>query len=70
MSYEACNAVLYDVLRWAQETGKEGSIAEVALTIVRIVEAIKKEGEVSWEEAEQIFHNNESNLETYLNSQD
>ena len=67
MSYDACNAVLYDVISFAEETGKEGAIAEVAMAIVRIVEAVKKEGQVSWAEVEKILEE-KGNLEAYLNT--
>lgn len=59
--------MLYDVISYAQESGKDGKIAEVALAVVRIIEAVNKEAEVTWAEAEQILEDR-GNLEAYLNT--
>jgi hypothetical protein len=58
--------MLDEVIRYAQETGKDGKIAEVALATVRILEVVKKEADVTWEDAENIL-DTAGNLEEYIN---
>ncbi|PIE22289.1 MAG: hypothetical protein CSA62_13365 [Planctomycetota bacterium] len=62
-SFAECNAVLYDAMAWtaAQEPGQT---AEVALSIVRIVEAGRRQVALTWEEAAAQL--GESGLAEYL----
>jgi N-acetylmuramic acid 6-phosphate (MurNAc-6-P) etherase len=48
------NAVLFDAIEYVG-TKTSGQTAEVALSIIRILEALKKETFVSWEEAQSIL---------------
>ena len=65
VSYAQANAVLYDVVRHAQETDQEWAIAEVALAIVLILEAFRRKKAVTWEEADMALKKSGS-LESYL----
>ena len=65
LSYKQANAVLYDVIRYVTEIGKEGDLAELALSIVRILEVVKAGKNVDWTQAEKILDFNQS-LENYL----
>ncbi len=54
VTFEEVNAVLYDAIDYVAER-KAGETAEVALSIIRIIEAIKRASNVSWEEAQSIL---------------
>ena len=51
-SFAECNAVLYDAMAWTAAQGP-GQTAEVALSIVRIVEAARSGVALSWDDAAQ-----------------
>lgn len=56
---------IYDAIHYVQETGHATESPEVALSIIRILEAFKSHHDVTREQSEQIFQQNE--LEKYLN---
>lgn len=65
ISYAEANAVLFDAIGYVKHNQKTGQqTSEVALSIIRIVEAAKREMFVSWEEAEEILST--QGLEDYL----
>ncbi len=66
ISYEEANAVLFNAIQYAAQNGKTGVYSEVALSIIRILEAHKKNGYVSWEETENLF--SAYGLEQYLHT--
>jgi N-acetylmuramic acid 6-phosphate etherase len=64
ISYNDANAVLFDAIEYIKNNNKVGQNSEVALSIIRILEALKIKRCVSWEEAEKILENR--GLENYL----
>jgi hypothetical protein len=54
ITYGEANAVLIDAMAWVG-AGEEGQTAEVALAIVRILEALARGGKVPWAEARAIL---------------
>ncbi|MBZ5497011.1 MAG: hypothetical protein LAP85_11465 [Acidobacteriia bacterium] len=63
ITFAEANAVLMDAVDFVKSRGM-GQTAEVALSIIRIVEALKRQGRVSWEEAQQILERD--GLASYL----
>jgi N-acetylmuramic acid 6-phosphate etherase len=49
VSYEEANSVLFEAMEFAGRT--EGQTSEVALSIIRILEAMRTQGYVSWKDA-------------------
>jgi len=49
LTYEEANAVLYDALEFTGRTG--GQVSEVELSIIRILESLRRESPLSWEKA-------------------
>lgn len=66
VSYSDVNAVLFDAIEYAKKAQKVGQNAEVGLSVIRILEALKTHANVSWEQAEIIVQN--QGLEGYLQS--
>ncbi|MES2273534.1 MAG: hypothetical protein V4487_05045 [Chlamydiota bacterium] len=64
ISYPEANAVLFDAIEYAKKTQKVGQNSEVGLCIIRILESLKRDSAISWEEAERILQ--KGGLETYL----
>lgn len=64
VSYAEVNHVLFDVIDFNKRTGRSTANAEVAVTIVRTLEAIRRRGPVTNEEAMEIV--NTVGLENYL----
>jgi len=62
VTYAQANAVLFDAMDFVSRSGKQAS--EVALSIIRILEALRKKGYVRWEEALTIAE--KAGLENYL----
>ncbi|MGA1794966.1 MAG: hypothetical protein ACMUIL_03805 [bacterium] len=62
VTYAQANAVLFDAMDFVSRSGKQAS--EVALSIIRILEALRKKANVSWEEALAIAE--AAGLERYL----
>ncbi len=54
VSFSEANAVLFDAMEYVRSRG-EGQTAEVALSIIRIVEALDRRKAVSWHEAQHIL---------------
>ena len=54
VTFAEANAVLMEAMDWVR-SGQMGQTAEVALSIIRIIEAFRRGGRVSWEEARQIL---------------
>ncbi|HYK92328.1 MAG TPA: hypothetical protein VE398_26440 [Acidobacteriota bacterium] len=54
ISFDEANAVLLDAMEYVRAAG-EGQTAEVALSIIRISEALHRQKAVSWEEAREIL---------------
>ncbi|HSL86838.1 MAG TPA: hypothetical protein VK861_07870, partial [Bacteroidales bacterium] len=57
------NAVLYDAIEYVAERNA-GETAEVALSIIRIIEALKNRAYVSWEQTQSILDS--EGLDLYL----
>jgi N-acetylmuramic acid 6-phosphate (MurNAc-6-P) etherase len=66
VTFEEVNAVLFDAMEYVRHKN-QGQTAEVALCIVRILEAMKIEAFESWEEAHTIL--GEMGLEGYMKAQ-
>lgn len=64
LTFEEANAVLFDAIDYVASNGS-GQTAEVALSIIRILESLKARDFVSWEEAQNVLQTTE--LEKYLN---
>lgn len=64
ISYAEANSVLFDAIDYVSRHQTTGQTSEVALSIIRILEAIKSGLCVSWEQAEEIWHR--EGLEAYL----
>lgn len=63
LTFAEANAVLFDAIEYVR--GREaGQTAEVALSIIRILEALRRGGRVSWDEARAILEN--EGLASYL----
>jgi len=54
IAYEEANAVLMDAMTWVRSR-EIGQTAEVALSIIRILEALRRDAPLSWEEARAIL---------------
>ncbi len=65
ITYSEANAVLFDAIEYGARVQKTGQNAEVALSVIRILEALRSNAFVSCEEAEGILQN--EGLEQYLN---
>jgi N-acetylmuramic acid 6-phosphate etherase len=63
ISFAEANAVLIDAMEYVRDRGM-GQTAEVALSIIRIVEALERGRAVGWEEARRIL--DEEGLEPFL----
>lgn len=64
LTFEEANAVLFDAIDYITSIGS-GQTAEVALSIIRILEALKSKDFVSWQKAHAILES--TGLEQYLN---
>lgn len=64
ISYAEANAVLFDAIQYCKRAQKIGLNAEVALCIIRILEAFHNKTFVSWEEVEAILQ--KQGLQEYL----
>jgi N-acetylmuramic acid 6-phosphate (MurNAc-6-P) etherase len=64
LTYAEANAVLFDAIDFQTKNEKSGETAEVAMTIIRILETYKKKGFVSQEEVLDILQR--QGLENYL----
>lgn len=62
LTYAEINAVLFEAIKYLREHPQQ--IGEVAISIVRILEALKRNSYVSWEEAVKIIET--EGLENYL----
>jgi N-acetylmuramic acid 6-phosphate (MurNAc-6-P) etherase len=63
ISFRECNAVLFDAMEYVNTRGT-GETAEVGLSIIRIVETLKRKSAVAWAGAEQILE--QEGLAAYL----
>lgn len=54
ITYAEANAILFAAMAYTKQHQKQGQISEVALSIVRILEASRQKSFLSWEEAEKI----------------
>ena len=54
MSFAEANAVLFDAMDYVR-SHEMGQTAEVALSIIRILEALRRKAPVSWEEAREVL---------------
>lgn len=66
ISYPEANAVLFDAVDFLNAGGHAGETAEVALSIIRMLEARKRNFRVAWEDALTLFRR--LGLEGYLSS--
>lgn len=64
LTFEEANAVLFDAIDYIASIGS-GQTAEVALSIIRILESLKTSDFVSWEQARNVLET--TGLEQYLN---
>jgi N-acetylmuramic acid 6-phosphate etherase len=64
ISYADANAILFDAIEYGKRVQKTGQNAEVGLSIIRILEALKTKSFVTWESAETILQ--QQGLEGYL----
>ncbi len=64
ITYEEANAVLFDAIDHSKKMNKIGQNAEVGLSIIRILESLKRQKAISWEEAELLLQ--QKGLESYL----
>ena len=64
ISYKDANAILFDAIEYVKSVQKVGQNAEVALSIIRILEAMRYNKSISWEETEAILQRD--GLENYL----
>lgn len=62
LSYAEVNAVLFDAMEYLKQNPQQ--IGEVAMSIIRILEALKRNSYVSWQEAIEIIQT--EGLENYL----
>jgi len=51
LAYVQANAILYDVMDYVKKEGLEGKVAEVAASVVLILEVAKKKDKVRWSDA-------------------
>jgi N-acetylmuramic acid 6-phosphate (MurNAc-6-P) etherase len=58
ITFAEANAVVFDAMSWVASRG-EGQTAEVALSIVRILESLRRGAPVSWKEAQEILEQEE-----------
>ncbi|NSW95291.1 MAG: hypothetical protein HPY62_11350 [Bacteroidales bacterium] len=65
LTFEEANTVLFDAIDYISSIGS-GQTAEVALSIIRILEALKSKDFVSWSKAHSILES--AGLEQYLNA--
>lgn len=65
ISYAEANAALFDAMKYVAKKG--GQTGEVALSIIRILESLRKKKHITWEEALHIAES--QGLERYLESQ-
>ena len=66
ISYAEANAVLFDAVDFLHAGGHAGETAEVALSIIRILEARRLNSHVTWADALALFRR--LGLEEYLSS--
>ena len=66
ISYREANAVLFDAVDFLNDGRHAGETAEVALSIIRILEARKRNSRVAWEDALTLFRR--LGLEVYLST--
>jgi N-acetylmuramic acid 6-phosphate etherase len=66
ISYREANAVLFDAVDFLSAGGHAGETAEVALSIIRILEARRRNSRVAWEDALALFRR--LGLEEYLST--
>ncbi|MEW6455319.1 MAG: hypothetical protein AB1410_01215 [Acidobacteriota bacterium] len=64
ISYEEANAVLFDAIEFIKKDQSQSQTAEVALSIIRILEALRKKDYVSWNDAFSILET--EGFEKYL----
>ncbi len=66
ISFADANAVLFDAIDYEQKTNTGFSFSPVGLSIVRILESLKQQKNISWQQAQNIL--TEQGLNKYLNS--
>ena len=66
ISYQEANAVLFDAVDFLNDGGHAGETAEVALSIIRILEVRKRNSRVAWADALALFRR--LGLEEYLST--
>jgi N-acetylmuramic acid 6-phosphate etherase len=64
VTYEEANAVLFDAINYVKGNSKAAQISEVGLSIIRILETLKKSKAVTWQASQEILEN--QGLEKYL----
>jgi len=62
ITYTEANAILFEAMKFVAEQG--GQISEVELSIIRVLEALRKKQSIRWEEA--VLVHKEIGLESYL----
>jgi len=64
LSYAEANAVLFDGIDYVKGNSKSGDISEVGLSIVRILETLKKNKAITWKASQELLES--QGLENYL----
>jgi hypothetical protein len=64
LTYEEANAVLFDCIEYTKKSGDTQEKSEVSLSIIRILETLRSNSFISWEQARNILKL--YNLEGYL----
>lgn len=64
ISYAEANAILFNIIDVMKTRSSSAQTSEVALSIIRVLERLKKQRPISWEQAEEIL--NRESLSDYL----
>jgi hypothetical protein len=62
ITYTEANAILFEAMEFVAEQG--GQISEVELSIIRVLEALRKKQSIRWEEA--VLVHKDIGIESYL----
>lgn len=64
ISYAEANAILFDAIAYTKSRPEKGQRSEVALSIVRILESLKRKRSLTWDEADKLLQ--ERGLKPFL----
>jgi len=64
VTYGESNAILFDAITYVKGNPKAGQISEVGLSIIRILETLKKSKSITWQASQDILE--KQGLEKYL----